>query len=81
VQGVGFRYFVKENAERLQLNGWVRNRYDGTVELMAEGDAAHLQTLLDALHVGPSRSIVTDVRYEWKNTLNHYSQFGFLPTE
>jgi Acylphosphatases len=81
VQGVGFRYFVKETAERLQLTGWVRNRYDGSVEVAAEGNTAHLQALLDALHVGPSRSIVTDVRFEWENTLKHYSQFSFLPTE
>jgi acylphosphatase len=81
VQGVGFRYFVKETAERLQLTGWVRNRYDGTVELSVEGGSTHLQALLDAVHVGPSRSIVTDVRFEWGTDLHEYTQFSFLPTE
>lgn len=81
VQGVGFRYFVKDAAERLQLTGWVRNRYDGSVELAAEGDAAHLQALLDAIHIGPSRSIVTDVRIEWGTDPHQYTQFSFLPTE
>ena len=37
VQGVSFRYFVMECARRLDLFGWVRNRYDGTVEVMVEG--------------------------------------------
>lgn len=37
VQGVGFRYFTQERAVLLGLNGWVRNRWNGTVELIAEG--------------------------------------------
>ncbi len=81
VQGVGFRYFVKEKAESLYLNGWVRNRYDGSVELMAEGDSNRLQALLDAIRVGPSRSIVTNVKADWGSDQHLYSQFSFLPTD
>ncbi len=81
VQGVGFRYFVKENAERLHLNGWVRNRYDGTVELMAEGSHSALDQLLQAVQTGPSRSIVSGVKQEWTHSLGLYTQFSFLPTE
>jgi acylphosphatase len=81
VQGVGFRYFVKEKAESLSLKGWVRNRYDGSVELMAEGDSNHLQVLLDVIRVGPSRSIVTNVKIDWDLNQHLYSQFSFLPTE
>lgn len=81
VQGVGFRYFVKENADKLHLTGWVRNRYDGSVEVMAEGSQDALGQLLDVLHSGPSRSIVTNVKVDWSHTLGQYKQFSFLPTE
>jgi acylphosphatase len=81
VQGVGFRYFVKENAELLHLTGWVRNRYDGTVEFAAEGDRADLDRLVAAVKSGPSRSIVTNVVCDWSQSPPKYSQFSFLPTE
>jgi len=42
VQGVGFRYFAQSQARRLGLDGYVRNRYDGAVEVEAEGDATSL---------------------------------------
>jgi len=81
VQGVGFRYFVKESADNLHLTGWVRNRYDGSVEMIAEGEADALQKLLDKVHIGPSNSIVTNVKAEWDTKKDLYSQFSFLPTE
>ena len=81
VQGVGFRYFVKDTAERLQLTGWVRNRYDGAVEVMAEGPHAKLDELMQALHTGPSRSTVINVKAEWSHSLGLYTQFSFLATE
>jgi acylphosphatase len=81
VQGVGFRYFVKEKAEPLGLTGWVRNRYNGSVEFTAEGEHASLEQLLEAVRVGPSRSIVTNVICEWSTTDTKHTQFSFLPTE
>jgi acylphosphatase len=42
VQGVGFRFFTEERAQREGLHGWVRNLPDGGVEIMAEGDAEAL---------------------------------------
>lgn len=81
VQGVGFRYFVQDKAESLGLNGWVRNRYDGSVEIQAEGEQIALQKLLDAVHVGPSRSMVFSVKNEWGESSSLYSQFSILPTE
>ncbi|MBX3028559.1 MAG: acylphosphatase [Chloroflexi bacterium] len=53
VQGVGFRWFVQRTAERLGLAGWVANRPDRSVEVVAEGDRAALDALLAALHDGP----------------------------
>jgi len=81
VQGVGFRYFVKECADKYKLTGWVRNRYDGSVELTAEGEKPNLDKLVEHLNIGPSRSIVTNVKPEWSHSLGLYEQFSFLPTE
>jgi acylphosphatase len=54
VQGVGFRWFVREEARRLGLSGWVTNLPDGGVEVAAGGEASSLQRLRAALAVGPS---------------------------
>jgi acylphosphatase len=53
VQGVGFRWFVRETARRLDLAGWVLNRPDGGVEVMAEGGAASVARLRAAIGDGP----------------------------
>lgn len=54
VQGVGFRWFVRETARRLDLAGWVLNRPDGGVEVMAEGHAAGIAALRAAVGNGPA---------------------------
>ena len=53
VQGVGFRWFVREEARRLGLSGRVTNLDDGRVEVAASGAQASLDRLLSALRVGP----------------------------
>jgi acylphosphatase len=53
VQGVGFRWFVRERARRLGLSGWVRNLPDGSVEVAASGDDAQLALLREELSRGP----------------------------
>ena len=53
VQGVGFRWFVRERARRLGLAGWVRNRADGSVEVAASGDGGQLALLRAELERGP----------------------------
>mgnify|MGYP000891224936 FL=1 len=81
VQGVGFRYFVYDFAQQKGLSGWVRNRYSGQVEIMAEGSREDLDALLDHVRRGPGRSMVTDVQFEWAAASNLYDQFSLLPTE
>ena len=49
VQGVGFRYLVQNCAKNYAISGWVRNRCDGRVELLAEGSKADLQSLLELI--------------------------------
>jgi len=53
VQGVGFRWFVRVQARRLNLSGWVANRPDGTVELAAAGDQEKLDELKRRVKRGP----------------------------
>jgi acylphosphatase len=55
---VGFRYFVRERALALGLSGWVKNRSDGSVELIAAGDERAVSQLLDEVRQGPPRSAV-----------------------
>lgn len=62
VQGVGFRAFVEREAEALRLDGWVRNRRDGTVEAVFAGDETEIQHILMELNAGPPAAAVTDVR-------------------
>jgi acylphosphatase len=80
VQGVSFRYFVREKAESLRVCGWVRNRWDDTVEVTAEGEREKLEKLLSALRKGPSAAMVTNVRFEWQEATGEFKRFGILPT-
>jgi len=61
VQGVGYRWWARREARRLGLDGWVRNRADGTVELIAAGPPAAVQLLADACRNGPSGAKVVAV--------------------
>ena len=61
VQGVGFRYFVERAAARLGLGGYVKNRADGSVEVLAVGGAAQPERLREALRKGPPIARVDDV--------------------
>lgn len=65
VQGVGFRFFAERRANQLGLHGWVRNRYDGAVEVEAEGRAEDLDLFLLALRQGPRSARIEDVRVQW----------------
>lgn len=75
VQGVGFRYFVQQNAIRLHLTGWVRNQWDGSVELVAEGDHETLLQLLLAVTKGPPSSVVDSVDADWLDASGEFQSF------
>jgi len=64
VQGVGFRYALQDEAQKLDLAGWVRNRRDGSVEAMAQGSPQALAALAAWARRGPPAARVTDVRVE-----------------
>lgn len=80
VQGVGFRYFVIRNAEELNLTGWVRNLWDGRVEVLAEGQMEKLNLLLITLRKGPFGADVTQVDYKFKPPSGKFSRFNFRGT-
>lgn len=75
VQGVGFRAFVVSQANRLSLTGWVRNCWDGSVEVVAEGGRSALDQLLGALKRGPSGSLVSKVTTQWLEASGEYRHF------
>ena len=75
VQGVNFRYYTEHRAESLGLTGWVANRWDGTVEVVAEGPRADLQMLLDWLSHGPPSASVTGVKADWEQATGEYTDF------
>ena len=75
VQGVGFRMFVVDEAQRLDLKGWVRNCFDSTVEVTAEGRQADLEELARALHDGPPLARVQRVDIEWRSATGEYAAF------
>ena len=62
VQGVFYRASLIDEAERLSRAGWVRNRVDGSVEAVVQGEPAAVQTLIDWAHQGPPRAQVSAVQ-------------------
>ncbi len=65
VQGVGFRYFVKQKAGLLNIFGFVKNLPDGTVYIEAEGESEHFQLFIDICKQGPSHARVERVDLQY----------------
>lgn len=61
VQGVGYRWWARQQAHRLGLDGWVRNRLDGSVELLVAGPAAAVEQMAEACGRGPPPAAVSAV--------------------
>ena len=65
VTGVGFRWFVMRTAEKLGVAGKVRNRFDGSVEIEAEGKRNALEALVGEVRIGPRMASIRGVNVEW----------------
>jgi acylphosphatase len=76
VQGVAFRYYAKDEAERLSVSGWVHNNDNGSVEVWAEGSAENLRRFEQWLHNGPPHARVDAVHTEWGDPLGVYHSFS-----
>jgi acylphosphatase len=75
VQGVGFRWRTREVARRLGVRGYVRNRADRTVEVVAEGSNRALRDLVAFLERGPSAASVRRVEVDWDRSRSEFSGF------
>ena len=64
VQGVGFRWYVRERARRLGVAGWVRNEPDGSVRVMVGGPAHLVSRFIDEMRLGPPNAIIDAIREE-----------------
>lgn len=78
VIGVGFRSWVRRLAQDNHLNGWVTNREDKTVELVAEGTREALETLIAACNRGPDVSWVEHVEVKWEKETGEFVSFEVL---
>lgn len=75
VQGVNFRWHTRRNASLLGLDGYVRNRSDGAVEVVAEGEREKVAELLAWLRRGPSLSSVESVQAIWGEHSGEFAGF------
>jgi len=75
VQGVFFRAYTKEMAKELDLSGWVKNRWDGRVEALFEGDKKNIEEIIRWCYKGPSSANVTNVKVAWEKHIGDRSGF------
>ncbi|MGE5584320.1 MAG: acylphosphatase [Bacillota bacterium] len=76
VQGVGFRGFARRHAAALELRGWVRNRYDGVVELVVEGERYRIERFIALLREGPPWACVDRVSVRWSAYEGEFVSFS-----
>jgi acylphosphatase len=81
VQGVGFRFFALTHGKNRNLRGWVRNRINGDVEVLAEGPRSELEYLLDKLKTGPEAAQVIETDIQWQTFKGDLPPFTVLPTD
>jgi len=75
VQGVYFRASTQREARRLGLSGWVRNRPDGSIEILAEGEEVAIRELYGWAQKGPSAARVDRVDARWRSFTGDYPDF------
>ena len=78
VQGVYFRASTQREAKRLGLSGWVRNRSDGSVEVLAEGEETSIRELYGWAQTGPGAARVERVDTRWRSFTGEFADFRIL---
>lgn len=75
VQGVGYRYFVRSNARKLGLTGWVRNTTNGKVEAIFQGSQDQIEEILGLARTGPMLAEVKDIEVKWEDVKEDMKEF------
>lgn len=75
---VMYRDFVRRSASSMDLVGFVKNENDGSVVVVAEGEAERLHNLLDLLHKGPVLAKVKSVDFKWAEPSNVFKSFNII---
>lgn len=75
VQGVSFRYYTTQEAQRKGVAGWVRNLMDGRVEAIFQGDEQAVEHMVDWCHQGSPAARVHDVDVSWEVPVDDLSGF------
>ena len=75
VQGVGYRYYVYREAQKLAVYGYVKNLYTGEVLIIVEGDKAIIEELIKKLRIGPSHASVKKCVVEWQEPKDDFNIF------
>jgi acylphosphatase len=78
VQGVFFRASTQREARRLGLSGWVRNRLDGSVEILTEGEEVAIRELCSWAQKGPGAARVERVDTRWRSFSGEYPDFRIV---
>jgi acylphosphatase len=78
VQGVYFRASTQREARRLGLTGWVKNRGDGSVEILAEGEEVSIRELYGWAQKGPGAARVDRVETRWRSFTGEYGDFRIV---
>jgi len=78
VQGVFFRAETQRSAENHEVSGWVRNRLDGKVEALFEGDEDDVRNILDWCRGGSTYSQVKNVQVEWEEYVGEFDEFEIV---
>ena len=78
VTGVFFRAATQREARRLGVMGWVKNRNEGSVEILAEGDEDSVKEIISWAHHGPSAARVDSVDVRWRSYTGEFSDFRIV---
>ena len=75
VQGIGFRFTAERVAINLGLRGWVRNLFDGRVEVVSEGEESDLVDFLNKIKNGPMKHYITGAQVTWQEATGEFTDF------
>jgi acylphosphatase len=78
IQGIFFRMFCKENADKLGLKGYVRNLDDGDVELVLEGNSDEIEKMIEICKQGPPRARIRKIQIQEIKWQGDFKEFKIL---